>query len=331
MVGMNSNVDIGAHLRAAAEARGMEVCFLSSDDAHASSRLVRALGHRVFGGYPLRGRRFHHTLLQSFDTFHPRYLLTTGKAPVFSETLAVARQMGIRSLNFSTDDPWNPKYAARWFFRALRDYDVVATPRGATMGDFCSINVRKVTHVLFGFSQEAHRCAADVHESLADGDIFFAGGCDADRVPFFEAVVAARLRPLLYGGYWDRQRSLRPFHRGFASLSDMAVLHARTPVSVCLVRRANRDTHVMRTFEAAAMGACLVMEDTSDHRQLFGPDGESVVYFTDPESLVAACRRVLADAGMRQRLRQAARRKILEGGHTYADRLDQMLAAASDS
>jgi hypothetical protein len=239
--------------------------------------------------------------------------------------------MGVRTVNYSTDDPWNNKHAAGWFDRALASYDVVATPRSKTMPDFQRLGVRKVVHVPFGYCPHAHRAAVDIEESSAAGDVFFAGGCDSDRIPFFEALVAASLRPVLFGGYWERCASLRPFHHGFIPVSEMAVMHARTPVSVCLVRRANRDEHVMRTFEAAAMGACLVMEDSGEHRELFGPDGESVVYFSDPSTLVAACQRVLADVGLRQRLRISARQKVIGGHNSYGDRLDQMLATASDT
>ena len=110
-----------------------------------------------------------------------------------------------------------------------------------------------------------------------------------------------------------------------ANLSDMRRLHAEIPISVCLVRRANRDGHVMRTFEAPAMGACLAMEDTEEHRAIFGEDGDNVVYFSDPKSLVLACRRLLEKPALRRQLREKCHRLITAGGHTYEDRLKQML------
>ena len=83
--------------------------------------------------------------------------------------------------------------------------------------------------------------------------------------------------------------------------------HARIPVSVCLVRRANRDEHVMRTFEAPAMGACLAMEDTSEHRAIFGEHGHAVLYFSGPESLVNVCKELLESPELRRKLRKNLR------------------------
>lgn len=329
IIGSDGCADVGAHLCRAASGRGLTVRFMSSERAHTSSRLLRSFARRLQGDFPLRAHDFNAAVCQQLADAPPRWLLTTGKAPVLCKTLTEARRLGVISINYSTDDPWNPRHAAQWFFSALKEYDVVATPRSATIPDFQRLGVRRVAHVSFGYCPKAHRPDDRVVEDLSTAEVFFAGGCDNDRLPFFRAMVKDGLRPMLYGGYWNRHLDMRRFHRGFASLDKMATLHAQTPISVCLVRRANRDEHVMRTFEAAAMGACLAMEDTLEHRRIFGPDGDSVVYFHHPKSLVAACRRLLADEGLRQRLRVAARHRVLGGRNTYADRLDQLLATAS--
>ena len=81
----------------------------------------------------------------------------------------------------------------------------------------------------------------------------------------------------------------------------------------------------MRTFEAPAMGACLAMEDTEEHRAIFGQDGENVVYFSSPESLVQSCHRLLESPNLRRRLRENCHRLITNGNHRYTDRLSQLL------
>lgn len=330
VIGLDGSSEVGRYLCNAATARNMDVRFLCADRAHTSSRWLRSIARRWNGDYPLRAYTFHQAFARQLASEHPRWLVTTGTSPVLRETLLEARRFGVKSLNYSTDDPWNARHTSRWFLEALKEYDVVATPRAGTIPDFQLLGVRRVAHVPFGYCPEAHRPGDGVAEDVSAGDVFFAGGCDNDRLPFFRALVGAGLRPVLYGAYWERHPSMRRFHRGFASLAQMATLHAQTPVSVCMVRRANRDEHVMRTYEAAAMGACLAMEDTKAHRQLFGQDQKSVIYFSDPESLVTACRRLLAEPNLRQRLRVAARQVVVGGRNTYADRLDQMLAAVSE-
>jgi spore maturation protein CgeB len=78
----------------------------------------------------------------------------------------------------------------------------------------------------------------------------------------------------------------------------------------------------MRTFEAAAIGGCILAEDTVDHRELFG---QAASYFTTPLELVDAAQKLMMDAETRRRLADQLRQRIAVGGHTYADRLAEML------
>jgi spore maturation protein CgeB len=96
----------------------------------------------------------------------------------------------------------------------------------------------------------------------------------------------------------------------------------RTKVSVVLLRRANRDGHTMRTFEAAAAGACLLVEDSSDHRDLFG---DSVRYFRDGPSLVREAKALINDPALRAQLGASSLARMQQGQHTYKDRLRHMM------
>jgi spore maturation protein CgeB len=104
---------------------------------------------------------------------------------------------------------------------------------------------------------------------------------------------------------------------------------AAAKVNLILVRRANRDGHVMRSFQAGAIGGCLAVEETSEHNEIFGAEGEAVRYFRTPGEAAALCRSLLSDGAERERLAAAVRSRIREGGHTYGDRLLTMFQAAA--
>ncbi len=55
--------------------------------------------------------------------------------------------------------------------------------------------------------------------------------------------------------------------RGVADQDTIRSASAAARVCLCLVRRANRDGHVMRSFEAAVIGGCILAQDTADHRR----------------------------------------------------------------
>jgi spore maturation protein CgeB len=84
----------------------------------------------------------------------------------------------------------------------------------------------------------------------------------------------------------------------------------------------------MRSFEIPAIGACMLTEDTEEHRAIFGADEENVVYFRSKEEMVDRLRWLLEHDAERVRLAGAAHRLIAGGKNTYRDRLETMLNRA---
>ena len=141
------------------------------------------------------------------------------------------------------------------------------------------------------------------------------------------ALVSAGIRLALYGGYWKAIQT-HAAHRGFASPAVLRKAIGGARISLCLVRRANRDGHSMRTFELAAMGACILAEDTREHREILGSDGVSVAYFGSRSEMVERARELLKNESLRHKMANAVRERILASGNTYRDRLAAMLRMA---
>src|SRR5262249_24350592 len=121
---------------------------------------------------------------------------------------------------------------------------------------------------------------------LNNVDVLFVGRADRDRVPIIEKLVAAGLKLALYGGYWERYSDLKALHQGMASPAIIRRATSRAAINLCLVRRANRDGHVMRSFEIPAIGGFMLAEDTREHRDIFGPEGQCVLYFASPDDAI---------------------------------------------
>ena len=85
----------------------------------------------------------------------------------------------------------------------------------------------------------------------------------------------------------------------------------------------------MRSFEIAAVGGCMLAQDTDEHRGIFGPEGEAVVYFRDAKEAAQRAHALLCDSSERKRLAAGLHRCIVGGAHTYAHRLATMLGIAS--
>ncbi|HUJ10285.1 MAG TPA: glycosyltransferase [Verrucomicrobiae bacterium] len=327
LVGNPDPIHIGAHFLHAAETLGLQTAVCDLTEAYEGALWRNRVNWWVRGRRPTRLEAFSAKVLEACRNHRPTWLLATGIAPIEEAALREIGKMDVLRLNYLTDDPWNPAHRAPWFLRAAPHYDYIFSPRRATLGDLRRLGCMSACYLPFAYASELHfpEQASDGERIRLASDIIFAGGADRDRVPYMEALIQAGFDVALYGGYWERYPQTAPAARGLADASTLRKAVSAARVSLCLVRRANRDGNVMRSFELPAMAGCLLAEDTEEHREIFGDDGEAVAFFRTREEMVEKLRWLLAHEDARQRLREAAHRVITGGHNTYRDRLEAIL------
>jgi len=323
LVGNPESIHVGAHLYEGAQGLDLAVRLCDAREAFDAPRWQGRACWHLLGRRPAHLGRFSASVVAVCREFEPAWLLTTGQAPVSRGGLAAIGKMGAIRLNYLTDDPWNPALRAPWFLKTLPGYDHIFSPRQSNLEALRAHGCRGVSYLPFAYAPSKHLGTAATRESAAD--VVFAGGADRDRVPPIAALIAAGFRLALYGGYWKRYPETRPYDLGQADLPTLRKAVAAAKVALCLVRRANRDGHVMRTFELAAMGACMLTEDTEEHRAIFGAEGEAVVYFGSIPEMIEKARWLVTHDDERRRLAASAQARITSGRNTYQDRLACML------
>ena len=319
----------GSFARAAAEL-GLETLCFDSGEASWGPRLLRSLRWHLADRKPLRLGRFSASVVAACAEARPDVLIATGAAALTAPALIILRDLGVRTVNFSTDDPWNRNLGSRWHRRALPVYDAVFTPRRANIIDLETLGCRNVRYLPFGYDEALFAPPGDAG-APPDGDVLFVGGGDADRLAFIRAFMRSGPSVSLAGGYWDRFAATRDRAIGLKSPEALAALTAEAKVNLCLVRQANRDGHVMRSFEIAAIGGCMLVEDTVEHREIFGPDGECVRYFSGPEDAAGLANVLVSDPAERGRLASAVHARVIAGHHTYRDRLHALIEGTTAS
>jgi spore maturation protein CgeB len=329
LVGNPGVVHVGAHLDAAARQLGLGITFCNAEEAFGGPALIGKITWRLAGHRPPRLPQFSRHVVAACQATRPDWVLTTGLAPVEAQALRAIGDLGARRLNFLTDDPWNPAHRAPWFVEALPLYDHVFSPRLANLDDLRRLGCREVSYLPFAYAPAIHfpePPPPDDAERFA-ADVVFVGGADRDRLPVMATLAQSGVRLDLWGGYWQRHPETRAYARGHADPRTVRHAIGGASIALCLVRRANRDGHAMRSYEVPAMGACMLVENTPEHRAMFGDDLEAVAYFDSADSLLDRVRWLLEHAAERHRLAEAAHRLIVDGHNTYADRLSAMLGA----
>jgi spore maturation protein CgeB len=329
IVGLTGGTHLGGSLARAAKRLGLRCYLFDAAEAYQGPILPRLIAWRL-DRRPFRLNRFVEQIVAYCLQGAPRkrVLVATGAAPMTAAALAQLKAVGVFCLNYSTDDPWNPYQRARWHLRALKHYGAVFTTRRANVQDFRDLGCSDVRYLPFAYDDALFGPVAPIN-TAASHDVLFVGGADRHRADFMARFMRSGPRLTLVGGYWSRFPETRGRDLGHKDSEALRALTAAAAVNLCLVRRANRDGNVMRSFEIPAVGGFMLAEDTPEHREIFGAEGESVLYFTDPEVAAEKARWALGNPGERHRMASAAHALITSGGHSYRDRLLQMLKAAS--
>jgi spore maturation protein CgeB len=294
--------------------------------------LVQKIGYRLFRRRPLTRWRYNQALLGAARRFRPEFVVVVKGAYIMPSTLRrIKEETGAVLVNYATDDPFNKANATPDLVAGIPAYDVYASTKRAIMDDVKRAGGRLVIHTMVGYKPSVHfpEAPATAEEARRFGsDVVLVGGADRDRLRDLEPVVAAGdISLALYGGYWNRDQRFRPHARGFAMGRDYRLALGGARIGLCLVRRANRDQHSMRSFEIPACGTFMLAERTEEHLAVF-QEGEEAAFFSSPEELLEKIRYYLAHDEERRRVARAGYARVTTGGHTYRDRLREMVRAA---
>ena len=330
IVGNPAPIHIGAHLFRVAQSMGLLVEMYDSNAAFAAAWPVVKFNWWLRGRRPPLLKVFSQRIVEACRTFRPKWMLTTGISPIEAGAIAEIGKLGVQRLNYLTDDPWNPAHQTSWFMKSLALYDHVFSPRRANLKDLRQLGCHQISYLPFAYAPELHfpdpPITAAEQERYAS-EVIFAGGADPDRLPYITALIRAGFKVALYGGYWSRFSKTKAYSRGNADPITLRKAIGGAKVALCLVRQANRDGHSMRTYEVPAVGACMLVEDTEEHREIFGEDNQTVIYFRNIDEMIEKMRWLLGHDGERQRLACAVQSLIVSQGNTYKDRLRSMLFA----
>jgi spore maturation protein CgeB len=269
-------------------------------------------------------------LLAEAQSFRPNLIIVVMGFHIAPATLEeLKRKTGVFIVNYATDDPFNARLSISDVRASIPLYDLYASTKKGIMDKVRRAGCHSVHYVPFAYNPLVHfpeRPVTFEEKQRFVSDVAFIGEGDADRLPFFQKLTESipNLNLALYGGMWDRHRATRRYARGTVRGRDFRVALGSTKIAVNLIRRGNRDDHVMRTFEAPACGAFLLNERTPEHLKLL-EENRDAAYFSSEAELVEKVRYYLFTESEREGIRRSGYKTITSGGNTYKDRLKQIV------
>lgn len=261
-------------------------------------------------------------VLRRIDERSTTLLLVCGTYRLPDRLLEHCHRRGVKTAIFLTDSPDN-EGIPQWIDPAqFAKYDLVLSPRISALDRLRKLGCSRPRYFPFSVDPDLHYPSEPV-PAAGSPDILFVGGGDTDRLPVMRALLELPYQVEIYGLYWPKLLRHHPSAHDFTPPEKLRAKTNTAKINVCLVRRINRDGHVMRTLEiAACMGYCLA-ERTEEHEALLGPEGEAALFFSSVEEMKAKITRLMADPELR--IKHARNLHARAAEHTYEKSLARLL------
>ena len=335
LIGNLNFYHIGAFFKRALEALGYEHAYVDEGKFLQYNSLIHKAFYRLLNRRPLTYWALNREIIGTASDFLPDVVIVCKGAHISPRTLCRIKAEGrVVLVNYATDDPFNQVLNTPDLLASIPLYDFYACTKRAIMEDVRRAGCALVRYIPFGYEPSLHfpeSPATENERALFSSDLVFVGASDADRIPIMkELATITGIEMHLHGGFWERDRILRRYYRGFVLARDYRLALGCSKIALGLVRRTNRDRHSMRTFEIPACGAFMLGERTEEHLELFEEDQEAT-YFSSNEELLDKVRYYLSHLAERERIAQAGYQRVISGSHTYRDRLIKILKCVKEN
>ena len=332
LIGNSAPSHLGGAYYRALLSLGFDVCFVDELaafgwwDRQAFSSFVQ----RIRGHLPTRVTAFNQIVLDAARRYSPDLILSVKGSYLKPETIGELKQTSRALLvNYSTDNPFNPAASTRYVRNSLPLWDIYVTPRAHTIHELEQHCKGAILYLPFGYDPEFHFPEQQISTEEArrfTSELTFIGTCDQDRVEILRFLASQDVSVRLFGGgrRYRLIKALRRRHSGPVTGREYRLAMNCSKIVLSLNRKANRDTHVMRTFEVPACGSFMLAERSEEQLAMFVEDQEAV-FFSGAEELWEKARYYLAHDDLRRRIAHAGFHRVTTGRNTYRDRLSVLM------
>ena len=236
-------------------------------------------------------------------------------------------------IGYSPDDMMNPANKTKWFISSLPYYDTFFTTKSFHIEELTKLGCRRVQFVDNAYDEEVHRpckVTPEDREQLGNS-VIFVGSYEQQRAEFIRYLAQNGISVRVWGDLnWRKLKNPPPLMRiEYKSIFAEEYVKAlcSSDISLCFLRKENRDLQTTRSIEIPACGTLMIAERTDEHLALFKEDKEAV-YFVEKEELLSKVRYYLDHESERKAIAFAGRQRCLTGGYSNLERTRSMLEIA---
>ncbi len=218
-----------------------------------------------------RIRKNNRELSKIAEIIKPDLSLVIKGEYVFPKTLKTLKKYGL-VFNFNPDDPFDSTNKTKWIIESLPVFDCYFIWDKNLMRKIKKFGAKRVEFLPFAFDPKTHRHVglSKTDEEKYGCDICFVGTWEPQREKFLSGLTTYDLK--VWGNAWQKTKGpLKNHIKGKAIYGEKfcsAVSGAK--INLNFLRKQNRKSHNMRSFEIPACGGFQLATRSPFHKKFFG-------------------------------------------------------------
>jgi spore maturation protein CgeB len=244
-------------------------------------------------------------------------------------TLSYVKDNRINLLSWSDDDMFNVKNRSVYYDNGLKYYDLVVTQKSYNCNpdELPLLGAKRVFFRNKAYAKSMHTPYKNCKKSRYQYEVLFIGSYENQRAESLIYLARNGVSVDVYGPHWNKFKENHNkliIHNKLLVAEDYVQAISCSKISLCFLRKVNRDLQTSRTMEIPASGGFMLAERTSEHLSLF-KEGIEAVYFDSNQELLSKVKYYLGNNVEREKISIAGRDRCKNDTYSYDDRALEIL------
>jgi spore maturation protein CgeB len=318
------------------EELGCAVVPFSSHIHYPKVGLVKRIWNKMCNRFNIgfRNKEMQKSLLLLAEQEFPEWVHIQLPLGFDKKTIKALQNKNIFVTEYFNDDAFSKKqpFGAHWKFRnTLKLYDGHFVWRARDIEVYKRVGASHVEHSPPYYDPERVFISTPLEkpaEFLADAA--FMGHWEDDwRVDCLDALSCRGLDVIIRGGPEGWETAIKGREIGklspikWADDTEYRRVYSNVVAGLCFFSKINNDEWTRRAFEIVALGGVLVCERTNEASNYF-KDREEAFFFSSIDELIEIVCDLKENTNMRESVRVAGHKRLLEGGNSILERAEQV-------
>ncbi|WP_452232346.1 CgeB family protein [Lacinutrix sp. MEBiC02595] len=195
----------------------------------------------------------------------------------------------LKLVSFSLDDMFAWHNRSIYYTLGLKYYDLVCTNKSYNMTELKTLGAKKMYFSNNAYSKNIHYPIYKENSKYAH-DVLFIGTLEKQRFESMNFLAKNGIQVHVYTDSFDNVEfanhdSNLIIHKGGLYYDNHCEAITNSKITLCFLRKINRDLQTTRSVEIPACGGCMLAERTEEHLRLFEEGTEAVYFNTDLDLL----------------------------------------------